>query len=341
MTGRRSWVGVRAWLIAPTLIFWMAGNFLCVTASAGSATDGHRKPLPTETLRVQGLTRTVRYVIPGNLASEPALVIALHGSGGDGERFRRLTSAAFDALAREHGFVLAYPDALGGQWNDCRARAPYHRALAGVDDAAFLEAVRERARSRVGRRLAAVFVVGYSNGGHMVFRLALETPRRYDAYAAIGAHLPVPDELDCLDGSAPVSMMIVSGTEDPINPWAGGEVRAPDGAPRGRVQSAAATAAYLRTLAVLTDAPEVTEYPDRDPGDGSHVTIESWGEPPEATVALMSVAGGGHSLPHPHAAFPQQLVGRTARDIDGARAIWEFFARHINRGPGTVNPTRD
>lgn len=321
--------------IAAALVFWLAAPSVCPAADAGPAAPD-RLQLETERLRVQGLTRTVGYLVPDRLAPEPVLLIALHGSGGDGARFRRLTAGAFDGLAREHGFVIAYPDALGGQWNDCRARAPYHRTLSGVDDAAFLAAVRDRARSITGRPFRAVFVVGYSNGGHMAFRLALEHPGDYEAYAAIGAHLPVPDELDCPDGRGAVSMMIVSGTEDPVNPWAGGEVHAPGGTGLGRVRSAAATAAWLRTLAGLAEAPVITEYPDRDRDDGSRVVARRWGEPPAPTVVLLTVAGGGHSLPHPLAPFPEPIVGRTARDIDGARAIWRFFASHLEE-TGTVD----
>lgn len=76
---------------------------------ASSRQAGHElTPLAPEYLRVQGLHRVVRLYQPESLAERPALVIALHGSGGDGERFRRFTDGAFDRLADQHGWLVAY-----------------------------------------------------------------------------------------------------------------------------------------------------------------------------------------------------------------------------------------
>lgn len=33
--------------------------------------------------------------------------------------------------------------------------------------------------------------------------------------------------------------------------------------------------------------------------------------------------------PHSTAPFPEALVGAVSRDVDGARAIWRFFARQL------------
>lgn len=284
--------------------------------------------LPVESLPVQGLRRTVRFHQPGDLASAPALVIALHGSGGDGEGFRRQTGKAFDLLAEEHGFLVAYPDALGGQWNDCRARAPYRQALSGIDELEFMRAVVRRAQARIAQPLAAVFVVGYSNGGHLAFRLAFEAPGDFAAFAAIAAHLPVPAEFDCRAPERPVSMFLVSGTEDLVNPWAGGQVRVAANVTFGTVLSAEQTAGYFRALAALPAEPVLSQVPDRDRHDGTRVEIRRWSGAGEQEVVLMVVHGGGHALPHPTASLPENVVGRTSQDINGAGEIWKFFARH-------------
>jgi polyhydroxybutyrate depolymerase len=288
-------------------------------------------PLEPQHLLVQGLHRVVRLYQPESLAEHPALVIALHGSGGDGERFRHLTDGAFDRLADQHGWLVAYPDALGRQWNDCRALAPYHSALAGVDEVTFLRTVVGHAGEVTRRDLADVFVVGYSNGGHLVFRLTLEAPSDFTAFAVIGAHLPVPGERDCVASKRPVSILLVSGTDDPINPWAGGQVRSPAGTSPGQVVSADATAAYFRKLAGIAGEPVVERYPDRDTTDGAWVETRRWAATGGAEVEMMVVHGGGHTLPHPTAPFPTNLVGKISRDINGARTIWSFFARHLQK----------
>lgn len=288
-------------------------------------------PLAVESIVVQGLRRTARFHVPARLAPRPALVLALHGGGMDGESFRSFNAGAFDRLADEAGFVVAYPDGLGGAWNDCRAKAAHHRSLAGVDEVAFLRAVVRQAAARTGREFAGVFAVGYSNGGHLVFRLALEAPGDFAALAAIGAHLPVPEELACGPGASPVSLFLASGTADPINPWSGGEVLAPGGIPLGNVRSAEATADYFRALAGLPDEARVERHPDRNPLDGVRIESRRWAARHSNEVVLLISRGGGHTLPHPAAAFPAHLVGPTGRDMDGARAIWEFFARHLRR----------
>jgi polyhydroxybutyrate depolymerase len=294
-----------------------------------SRSDSHTvDTLPVEIVKVQGLRRTLRFYQPNHLADHPALVILLHGSGGDGVRFRHLTNRAFERLADEKGFLVAYPDALGGQWNGCRAGAPYHKALAGINEIAFLHAVVQRAGIILGQTPAGVFAVGYSNGGHLVFRLALEAPESFTAFAAIGANLPVPGERDCNSSNTPVSIYLVSGTDDPINPWKGGKIVLPGGGSLGNVVSAEATADYFRRFLGGTREPVIEKYPNRDRQDGTWVETRRWaGRGRE--VVLMVVHGGGHSLPLPAGAFPVDIVGRTSHDIDGSREIWNFFDRHI------------
>lgn len=330
----------------PALIRLTLLALCCLAATAaGAATvpdvaQGQGKDrqaaLPVEYLKVQGLRRSVRFYRPAHLAAHPALLLVLHGSGGDGERIRHMTGFSFDRLADAQGLVVAYPDALGGQWHDCRAGAPYHEALKGVDETAFLRAVTERARNLAGGELGDVYAIGYSNGGHLVFRLALETPADFAAFAVIGAHLPVPGENDCRASGHPVSIMMVSGTADPINPWAGGEIRLPGGGTLGRVRSATDTAGYFRELAGMSREAEVVQLPDRDPRDGTRVEMRRWSGGAGNEVALMVVRGGGHSLPDPAAAFPAAIVGRTSRDVNGAAEIWRFFSRHSAPGQETA-----
>jgi polyhydroxybutyrate depolymerase len=284
--------------------------------------------LPVEFVQVQGVRRTVRFYKPGHLADRPTLLLLLHGGNGDGERFRRLTARAFERLADEKGFLVAYPDALGGQWNGCRAGASYHKALAGIDEIAFLRSVVKRAGIILGRKPAGVFVVGYSNGGHLVFRLALQAPDAFDALATIAANLPVPEELDCDASDSPVSIFLISGTDDPINPWEGGTMTPPGGGLLGHVISAGETAHYFQKLLGGGSEPRIQHYSDRDGQDGTRVETRHWvGQGHE--VVLMVVHGGGHTLPLPTARFPAGIVGRTSHDIDGSREIWKFFARHI------------
>lgn len=136
--------------------------------------------------------------------------------------------------------------------------------------------------------------------------------------------------------AAPPALLIAlhgSGGDNPINPWAGDEVRPPGGPSFGRVVSAEATAAYFRQLAGLTGEPEVERRPDRNPADGAWVETRRWAGARGAEVVMLAVHGEPHTLPHPTAPFPTHLVGRISRDIDGVKTIGRFM-------PGTRNRNR-
>jgi polyhydroxybutyrate depolymerase len=130
----------------------------------------------------------------------------------------------------------------------------------------------------------------------------------------------------------------VSGTADPISPWAGGRVETPGGGSPGRVISAEATAARFAALAGAAADATVVRHPDTRPDDGTRVETRRWRAGDGGEVVLMAVRGGGHSLPHPSAPFPAEIVGRTSRDLDAADLIWRFFARHM--GAGNPPPAR-
>jgi predicted esterase len=63
-----------------------------------------------------------------------------------------------------------------------------------------------------------VFVLGYSNGGQMAFRLAIETPDEVAAVAALGASLPTPDGSSCAQRGRTARVMLANGTLDPHQP---------------------------------------------------------------------------------------------------------------------------
>jgi polyhydroxybutyrate depolymerase len=54
--------------------------------------------------------------------------------------------------------------------------------------------------------------------------LALEMPDTFAALAAVAANLPIEANLDCQPSQRPVSIAILNGTNDPINPYNGGLV---------------------------------------------------------------------------------------------------------------------
>ncbi len=302
---------------------------LASTFALAVATEqaGKLAPLAVETVHVDGRARTYRVYAPAGLPPGAPALFVLHGSGGDGERMRGFTALEFERIADDSGMLVVYPEGFEGYWNDCRTATTFSAHKAGVDDLRYLQAVRDELSERYAIDPARAFAVGYSNGGQMVFRAALERPDMFAGYAVFGANLPVKSNNDCKAAKEPVSMLVLNGTKDPINPYGGGEVRTPDQTPRGKVLSTDETVRYWRKLSRAAEGSETTmRYPnavitDRSTVEQTCATGETGRE-----VCLMKVIGGGHAMPHPAVRYPD-LVGEVNRDINGPREIWGFFER--------------
>ena len=285
-------------------------------------------------LNFGGLTRSFLVYIPKRLRDPASVVLVLHGAYGSAERMRSDTAWAFEELADRDGVAIVYPQGFAGQWNDCRATGSYAAKQRNLDDVGFLRAVVARLDGDPalgGRRIAtdAVFAAGLSNGGHMALRLALEAPDFVAGVAAIAASLPAAANLGCRLSGQPVPVMLINGDADPISPYEGGDVWSlgPFNR-RGAVQPTEATAAYFVTLAGYAEPPFEHRYPDADPADGSVASRRVWSAADRPEVDLITIHGGGHTIPHPRKVMPR-IFGRTSHDVPAAEEIWRFFRRQL------------
>ena len=288
------------------------------------------KPLLTGRIEYGALqhgerTRTWIAYLPAKSMAHPALIIALHGSMGSAEQVRQVFGYDFDLLADRQGFLVVYPQGYQGHWNDCKVKGPYAAKREHIDDVGFLHALVDHLATDHHVDTTHVYVAGVSNGGSMTLCLALQTPNFARAYAAVVASVPTPANMAVLPGQQPVSVMLMNGTDDPINPWQGGDVVLwPVLGNRGPVLSAQASIDYFRKLDGLDGAPQVTRLPDRDPEDGSTIVRSLWSESGKRRIALYAIQGGGHGAPHP-ATYGRRLLGHSNRDIHAAFEIWQFF----------------
>jgi polyhydroxybutyrate depolymerase len=277
-------------------------------------------------LQHDGRARSWIAYIPPQPARNPALMIVLHGSMGSGAQARAdAFGYDFDVLADRHGFIAIYPQGYGGEWNDAKVQGPFPAKRENVDDVGFLHALVQRFVTDHDVDPARVYVAGVSNGGSMVLRLALQTPEFARAYAVVASSMPTPANMAITPIDRAVSILFMNGSEDPINPWDGGDVVLwPVLRSRGPVRSVRASVDYFRALAQLEGEPEVTGLPDRDPSDGSTVERSAWSGLGKRSVAQFVIVGGGHIAPLP-ARHGMRLLGRSNRDIHAADEIWAFF----------------
>jgi polyhydroxybutyrate depolymerase len=299
-----------------------AASAAAATAARASATERH-------TLLVGGLDRSywVHRAPPvaRSAAARPGgLVIVLHGSGGDGASMRAMFGQRLEAFTDRAGFHVVYPDGFERHWNDCRRSATYAANVRDVDDPAFLRAIVAAMGREAGVDPRRVFVAGFSNGGQMVFRLALQDPGTYAGFAAIAASLPAPANNDCRVGDAAAPVVLFAGTADPINPFGGGLVRVGSDVSRGHVLSAEYTAAWFARRAGHAGPGAWRELPDRDPGDGSRASVLEWREADRAPVALYVLDSAAHTIPGTPASSAQRPAV-TNRDVDATAEIWRFF----------------
>jgi polyhydroxybutyrate depolymerase len=281
--------------------------------------------LSRATLAWDGRDRSFSSYVPAQTEEHPALLLALHGSDGNGDQARETFGYEFDRLADEHGFIAVYPDGVEGHWNDCRKAAPYAAKKLAIDDVGYLGALVARFVQENGVDPQRVFVTGISNGGQMALRLALEAPTLVRGVAPVIASLPTDENMDCKPSGRPVSILLMNGTADPMNPYEGGTVALYGiWGNRGTVRSTKDTIGYWAALAGYTTPPEITLLPDQDRSDGSTVERRRWHGLGRRDVALDTIRGGGHTVPHPRVRLPR-ILGPTNGDIVAAREIWSFF----------------
>lgn len=280
----------------------------------------------TDSLLWDGQNRTYILHIPPDADSTRSmpLIICLHGGGGTADEMVKLTLGGFNTLADRDGFFVVYPDALDGKWNDHR-----DDQFSQSDDVGFISELIEQFIQTYNVDSARVYVTGISNGGQMSMCLARELSDRIAAVAPVAyamseksAALPVATE--------PISVLVMTGTLDPLIPWEGGEV--PDmGGERmmGPMLSVRETINILVAHNQCASTPAVSWAPDKDPQDGTRVRREVYGEGSLGTeVILYAIIGGGHTWPGGwHAATPG-VAGKTCLDIDATEVIWSFFQKH-------------
>jgi poly(hydroxyalkanoate) depolymerase family esterase len=128
------------------------------------------------------------FVPAGPCTTKRPLVVMLHGCTQSPDDFARGTR--MNALAQEHGYVVAYPAQSQGRnankcWNWFRSRDQQR----GQGEPAILAALTRHLVETHALDERSVYVAGLSAGGAMAAVLAATYP---DIYAAIGVHSGLP-----------------------------------------------------------------------------------------------------------------------------------------------------
>jgi len=284
-----------------------------------------------DSISIEGNTRIFEYLAPQNLKESPSLVFVLHGSNGNIADTRMYTNYEFERLASERkNQIVVYPQGYDKHWNDCRMNASYKANQEDVNDTAFFADMIDYFHEKFQINSEAVFVTGISNGGHMCYKLAYEIPNKIRGIAPFVANIPEDVTNDCTPKNEAISVLIINGTNDPINPYDGGWVVIGNDSTRGAVLPTRKTVDYWKSLMPCTSEPEVVEYEDYATNDESTVIHYKFKcEKENIKVELLKVIGGGHTVPlkdtPPIPERFKKMVGGKNLDINAPEMVLDFF----------------
>ena len=280
-------------------------------SSSGAAPPGDYRIM----LDIGGRSRDYILHVPADLPAGPRpLVLELHGGGGTADNVERLTGLQVETDAR--GWLVARPNGVDRQWNDGRPEV-----RAGIDDVAFLSAVIDDVAGRTPVDPDRVYATGISNGALMSGRLACELSDRIAAIGQVAGTQGVEAAASC-HPSRPVSVMVISGTADPLVPFGGGPIGPVlgFGGGRGTVVGAEAHVASWVARDAAGLAGSSTLAPD--------TTITRFDGSAGSEVVFYRVDGAGHTWPGGRQYLPKLIVGSTTRTFSASRVIIGFFAAH-------------
>lgn len=285
------------------------------------ATEIYSAGLFKKTVEHQGIKRTFYLYLPANEVAGFGVVFVLHGGGGDSRKVMALTKDSFNLLSQRYNFVVVYPDGYKGYFNDGRKKPPYEAFRKNIDDVGFFQKILQFLYEMYGIDLRKVYFVGFSNGGMMALRVACESslPRGVALVAASFSK----ELYGCPSQSNP-SVLIIAGTDDPLLPYNGGEIKGPFGV-RWLGDAVKVEDSYnfwaARNGCSLNEKTETIV----DPFDKKLTAVKRIKRCPKSKVALYTINGGGHTWPGGMQYLSISMVGKTFSGFDAAYEAVRFF----------------
>lgn len=238
------------------------------------------------------------------------VVFNFHGGGMT--MTEQMFYSGMNKSADKYGFIVVYPQGVNQDWN-VGFETSYQF---GKDDVGYIDKLLAYLTTQYRINEAAVYATGLSRGGFFCHRLAAELPDKFAAIATVGA--PLPDSVIAFHTKKnQIPVMIIHGTSDQIVNYQG---------KAGAYQSAVATYEYWKKHNGLNNIKETFGTVDRVRNDSTSVTtMQVSGN--GIAVSLVTISGGGHTLPGAdpfNIGFP---LGKTSMEINNNDLIWGFFKR--------------
>jgi len=268
--------------------------------------------LLTDSLLIDKHYRVFHFNTPKTSGKDVSLMFAIHGSGGNPVSFSK-NAAKLEEKSVSDNFILVYPAGYKSYWNECRKASGVEANRIDIHEEAFFAGMIDYFKKKYGVNKNQVFASGFSGGGQMAYKMAITMPQTFKAVCAMVANMPTTENMDCQQSKKPVPILIINGTADPVNPYAGGEMNSA-GLTLGTVLSTDQSFAYWAELAGYKGAPERNVLPD--PDTSNEITIErfTYKEAKKPEVSLLKVNNGKHEF---------------QTDLDFFTEAWTFFKRQL------------
>ncbi|MDR3415627.1 MAG: PHB depolymerase family esterase [Nevskia sp.] len=303
----------------------LAAAAVVVAPASGYTRTKPNPPSERLSIEVQGHHRDYYLHIPeGSRAAPWPLVLVLHGEGGNAPA--ALSRQRWIEASDRYGFLLVGLEAQAARswlpqgsglnpriWNDGDPANP--EAITRSDDVGYTKAVLDELKRRFTIEAAHTYAAGFSGGGAMTQRLAVELGGEFAAIASASAR-----RFGTQAPRVPLSVMLIYGRLDPQLPAAGGgSLRPVAGTPEP--SSSAVIASWIRDLHCAGESQPESPNP--------RVERQTWPAcDGGAEVQAVNVADLGHhwggGLPDPAGS----AAGPASDAFDSTGEIWNFFVRH-------------
>lgn len=156
------------------------------TLSAQSSPDFYN--VKADSLKIGNIYRSYLYHIPKGVSKNPKIIFVLHGSTMTAKQMLDVTGFEFNILSDSlKNTIVVYPQGYETYWNDCRKPETDKANALNLNEMDFFKEIISKLVTANKWKHNSIFVVGFSNGGHLVYKLAKENPDFFKGFAVIGA----------------------------------------------------------------------------------------------------------------------------------------------------------
>ena len=306
-----------------------------VAASCGTETalqDDFPEPgLHSFQIESDGLEREYLLYLPEGFDSAARYPLLFMFHGGGGQAMNTVDNSGWPEKADQQGFIAVFPEGTREDpdepasfannpqsWNDGSEREAIGAVRRGVDDIAFVESMIADIGERLEMDPGYLFATGFSNGASMSFRIGRELAGLFTAIAPVAGSDWMPE----LIPNNPPAMLYITGTEDPLNPFEGGDISLGG----NFIGTKPPVEEMISEWALLHNCSETAET--ETIGDTREYDYGCKASP--RPVSMLALIGHGHHWPGGATQTPQFIAGPNSTDLNATETIWEFFEFFIS-----------